>query len=57
MTKFDIIVACLAGLAIAGLIVLKALKVDVGEINYIATALVSFLLGLKKDAVVAAIRR
>jgi len=56
MTKFELVVAALAAIALIGLVVLLALGRDVTVLTPILTALVSFLLGLKKNAIVAGIR-
>lgn len=57
MTKFELTVAVLAGIALVGLIVLLALGRDVTVLTPVLAALVSFVLGSKKDAIVAGIRR
>jgi len=56
MTKFELVVVALAAVSLVGLIVLLALGRDVTVLTPIVTALVSFVLGLKKNAIVAGIR-
>ena len=52
MTRFELVVAGLAGLSLIGFVVLRALGQDTGPLEQIVISLVSFVLGLKKDSIV-----
>lgn len=53
MTNFELVVSILAGVSLVGVIVLKALGVSVNELLPICASLIAFVLGMKKDAIVA----
>jgi hypothetical protein len=51
------VVAALAGLSIIGLIVLLAINKDVSALVPVVTALVAFLVGAKREEIIAGVKR
>jgi hypothetical protein len=57
MTKLELVVSALAAIGLIGLIVLLSLGQDVTILTPIVTALMSFILGAKKDTIALGVRK